>query len=121
MISQFDDFRGLAQSGQELSRESLWPAEIKFADSPAIPCSGGGQRFDPAQLGNGYRDVDFEVSFRVRKELIADRFADIVGTVIEWREFGDPAWQPRVRVDSATSPAGDQSTYLLVCKPARLQ
>lgn len=112
MSSQLSDFNAVAQSGQELSRESLWPAEIKMAGSnTVIACSGGSVRNDDSTLDLGGPVVPFEVGFRVLKSALSNVLPE-VGTNLSWRVAGAVAWRGPVRVDRAYDP-NDGTTFIL--------
>ncbi len=70
-MSQLTDFNAAAQSGQEMSRENLWPASITLPGVVGeIACSGGSVRETGVHLMVGGMMGEFLLAFRVRKELL---------------------------------------------------
>lgn len=112
-MTQLEDFAALAQSGQELSRETLFPAEILVDGTETVlPCSGGSLRENEKQFVAGGFLEDFEITFRVRRELVTEIPLEVSATKFQWRRAGETEWRGRVLLLQIADGNGG-TTYLL--------
>lgn len=99
MTSQLSDFQDAAQSGQELSAETLRPAEILIAGfSDPITCATGALNLAGESLGMGGMLPDTPISFRVRRILFSTPPA--IGGLLQWRVPGELAYRATMRIES---------------------
>ncbi len=70
MSTQLDDFNSLAQSGQELSLESLFPATVTIAGQ-SYACSRSAWKSVPKILETGAMVDSWQCRVRVRKALLS--------------------------------------------------
>jgi len=83
IMSQLASFAAAVQSGQEMSQESLYPTVITGFGVTNLPCSGGSFRDNGQSLIAGGFLPEYDVTFRIRKELLTA--PPEVGVTFTWQ------------------------------------
>lgn len=106
----------MLQAGQEMSLESLFAATVLLGSSlQGITAATAGAVAQPQLDTDGGGDISMmEVSFRIRKELAPDLYADFTA-----KEIGTLTWvneQKVLRIKSVTLTGDADPAWTVVCE-----